>query len=354
MKIESMVKARNTFRLVLTGIPIAIVIYLAYIQFFYAPKQVNSHLFKLDKVLSGHTADIFAVQFSPDGSWLASGSVDNSAKIWNTATGQLLLDLKQPVGVTSLAFTPDGMHLATAGYDGIIRLWKLPEGNVVKEIDAHDATIWTIDISPDGKTLASSGEDKNIKGWNIESGRLLNTLSGHARTVWDISFSPDGATLVSGSYDNTIKVWDSTTGALQHTLTGHTEAIVSIAYSHDGKLLVSTSDDKSIKLWNTNTWNLVRTMTVPEHVQGCAFSPDDTRVVTSGRDKTVIGEFLQNFFGDATVNKGVSMRLWDVTSGTLLQTFSHHANDVNDVAYSPDGIWIASGSSDKTIALWKQ
>ncbi len=47
------------------------------------------------------------------------------------------------------------------------------------------------------------------------------------------------------------------------------------------------------------------------------------------------------------------MRLWDVKSGKLLQTFSQNANDVNDVAFSPNGKWIAGGSSDKTVGLWK-
>jgi WD40 repeat protein len=136
-------------------------------------------------------------------------------------------------------------------------------------------------------------------------------------------------------------------------LTKHTGAIVAIAFSPDGRKLVSTGDDKTIKLWDTNTWSLIYSLAVPEHTQAAAFSPDSELLLTGGRDKPALGEFLQNFFGDAEYNKGVSMRLWDVKSGQLLQTFSKHGNDVNDVSFSPDGKWIASASSDKTVELWQ-
>ena len=65
------------------------------------------------------------------------------------------------------------------------------------------------------------------------------------------------------------------------------------------------------------------------------------------------GELLQEIFGDSEFNKGVSVRLWDVHSGNLLQTFTDHSNDVNDVAYSNDGLWIASASDDKTVSIYK-
>ena len=94
-------------------------------------------------------------------------------------------------------------------------------------------------------------------------------------------------------------------------------------------------------------------MEVPEHVQAVAFSPDDKYLVTGGRDKPMMGEFLQNIFGDSNFNKGVSSRLWDIKSGVLMQTFRLQANDVNDVDYSSDGKWLATASADNTVQLWR-
>ena len=343
---------KNKKVLVFTGILFAIISFLTYEQLFSKSEQVDSTIFQLQKVISAHTSDVWTVKFSPDGTLLASGSVDSTVKV-HDKNGALIYTLKHPIGVTALTFSPNGTLLATCAYDAKIRLWTLPEGKLIKELSGHEGTAWSLDFSLDGKTLASSGEDKTIKVWDVESGKLVQTLTGHSLNIWDVKFSPDGSKIASGSYDKTIKIWDSKSGKLLNTLTGHSEAIVSLAFSSDNKMLVSTSDDKTIKLWDTTTWKLIRTMEVPEHAQASDFSPDGKRLLTGGRDKPALGEFLQNFFGDSEFNKGVTMRLWDVQTGKLLQTFSEQANDVNDVTYSSDGNWIASGSSDKTVALWK-
>lgn len=223
---------------------------------------------------------------------------------------------------------------------------------LLKEFSVNDKTTWSVDFSADGKFIAGAGEDATIKIWDIASGQLVRTLAGHTANIWDVKFSPDGSRIASGSFDATVKIWDAVSGKLLQNLTDHSEAIVSLAFSPDDKMLVTTSDDKSIKLWNTADWKLMRSLTVPEHSQASVFSPDSKLLLTGGRDKPAIGEFLQNFFGDSKYNKGVSMRLWDVGTGKLLQTFSSHANDVNDVSWSKDGKFIASASSDKTIEIW--
>jgi WD40 repeat protein len=335
-------------------IPLSLLlIYLSYYQLWYHSKQVNSNIYSLNKILAGHTSDIWTTKFSPDGSALASGSVDSTVKIWNKESGKIILIIKQPNGITSIAFSPGGHYLATASYDSKVRLWKLPEGLLVKEFIGHTGTVWSVNFSPDGKTIASCGEDATIKLWNVETGQLVRTFQGHTLTVWDVKFSPDGNKLASGSFDKTVRIWNVKEGKPVQVLTKHTEAIVAIAFSPDGQKLVSTSDDKTIKLWDTNNWSLIYSVEVPEHSQAADFSPDNKLLVTGGRDKPALGEFLQNIFGDSENNKGVSMRLWNVQTGQLLQTFSKHNNDVNDVSFSPDGKWIASASSDKTISLWK-
>jgi WD40 repeat protein len=327
--------------------------FIAYYQLGYQSKKVESNIFTLHRIFQGHRSCVWSIKFSPKGDWLASGSVDSTVRIWDKANGRPVQQLKQPAGITYLDISADGNFIATASYDGKLRLWKVPEGTLVKEFSGHKGTVWSVCFSPDGKTIASSGEDATIKMWDVQSGNLTRTLRGHALNVWDVKFSPDGKMVASGSFDRSIKIWNAQSGELVKTLADHTEAVVALAFSPDGKKLASTSDDKTIRIWNTNDWSLLQTMTVPEHAQAVAFSPDNKWLLTGGRDKPAIGELLQNFFGDSWYNKGVSMRLWEVNTGKLLQTFSVHGNDVNDVSWSADGKWIATGSADQTVGLWR-
>lgn len=80
-------------------------------KFFNNPKQLNSGIFKTEKVFSGHTNVVWSVQFSPDGNLIASGGVDSTVKIWKRSDGIILNELKHPSGVTYLQFSEDGQSL---------------------------------------------------------------------------------------------------------------------------------------------------------------------------------------------------------------------------------------------------
>jgi WD40 repeat protein len=330
-----------------------LLVILSYYQLFYKSKRIEGGLVIPQMVFNAHTSQARGVRFSPDGNTLASCSVDSTVKIWKTESGEVIRTLKHPHGVTYLDYSEDGNFLVTSSYDGVVRLWRVIDGSLLKELRGHQNTVWSVAISADGNTIASSGDDAIINLWDAHSGKLLRTLRGHNRIIWSVKFRPDNAMVASASFDGSIKLWNIADGKLIQTISDHSEAVVDIAFSNSGKMLASTSDDKTIKLWSMPGGNLIRSMQVAEHVQEAVFSPDDKWLVTAGRDKPMIGEFLQEIFGDSEFNKGISMRLWQVETGKLLQTFTEHSNDVNEVAYSKDGLWIASASEDKTVRLWR-
>lgn len=335
------------------SIPLALVLLvLCYYQFIYQSPRLDKGLLKPGLSFTGHMDIVTAVRFLPHDSLLVSSSVDHTVKLWNRSTGKVIQTFSQPEGIAYMDLSADGNYVATGSYDSKVRLFRLSDGALLKELTGHQGTVWTVAFNPDGTKLASAGDDKIVRIWEIGTGRLLHQLPGHQRIIWSVRFSPDGNQLASCSFDGSFKIWNVADGTLILNNTSHTETVVDICFSHDGKLLASTSDDKTIRLWNTSDWSLARKMTVPEHVQAVAFSPDDQWLLTGGRDKPMIGELLQNFFGDSRINKGVSARLWKVNTGELLQTFAHHANDVNDVAFSHNGQYIATASADKTVEVW--
>ncbi|AFZ22944.1 WD40 repeat-containing protein [Cylindrospermum stagnale PCC 7417] len=284
--------------------------------------------------LEGHSSTVNSVVFSPDGKTVASGSYDNTIKLWDVTTGKTLKTLTGHSSyVRSVVFSPDGKTVASGSYDNTIKLWDLTTGKTLKTLTGHSDSVFSVVFSPDGKTVASGSGDNTIKLWDLTTGKTLKTLTGHSSGVTSVGFSPDGKTVASGSYDKTIKLWDLTTGKALKTLTGHSNLVLSVGFSPDGKTVASGSSDKTIKLWDLTTGKTLKTLTGhSSYVNSVGFSPDGKTVASGSDDKTI--------------------KLWDLTTGKTLKTLTGHSSGVNSVVFSPDGKTVASGSSDKTIKLW--
>jgi WD40 repeat protein len=329
-----------------------LIIYLGWYQLFYQSPRVDSGIALKETVFKGSRNIVTAVRFSPDDHFLITSGVDSTIRVWERSSGRIVREIRQTQAISYMDLSADGQYVVTGNYDSNVHLYRLRDSKLLHELKGHKGTVWTVAFSNDGRKIASSGDDALIRVWDTESGNLLQTLQGHKRIVWSVKFSPDGTQLASASFDGTFKLWDLHDGKILWDNHDHSEAVVDLAFSHNGQWLATTSDDKTIRIWNVNEKRLERCMEVPEHVQAVAFSPDDKRLLTGGRDKPMPGEFLQNIFGDSHFNRGVSARLWEVATGKLLQTFQSHANDVMDVAYSHDGNWLATASADNSVEVW--
>ena len=148
-------------------------------------------------LLRGHTDWVLSVTFSPDGKTLASGSLDETIRLWDTSTVQHKATLNgHGHDVSSLVFSPDGKTLASSGgYDGTIRLWDMETGKIKLTLEGHGHDVSSIAFSPDGKTLASGSWDEMIRLWDADTGEHQQTLSGHQGAVYSVNLSPDGKTL---------------------------------------------------------------------------------------------------------------------------------------------------------------
>jgi hypothetical protein len=155
------------------------------------------------RTLSGHTAGVNSVTFSPDGKLLASGSGDGTIKLWDVASGRELRTLS---GSGMVAFSPDGKVLASGSGENI-KLWDVASGHELRTLSGSGMVAY----SPDGKVLAS-GSGENIKLWDAADGRELRTLNKHTGEVHSIAFSPDGKALISGNEDGTTREWDISSG----------------------------------------------------------------------------------------------------------------------------------------------
>jgi WD40 repeat protein len=151
------------------------------------------------------------VAFSPDGQRLASASVDQTVKIWDSATGKELFALKGHAGgVERIAFSPDGQRLASGSVDQTVRIWDSATGKELFALKGHAGMVTSVAFSPDGQRLASAGgSDQTVRIWASATGRELCAFKGHAGKVTSVAFSPDGQRLASGNEDGSIHLWET-------------------------------------------------------------------------------------------------------------------------------------------------
>jgi WD40 repeat protein len=186
-------------------------------------------------------------------------------------------------------FSPDGSKLASASSDKKVMVWNPSTGAHLHTLDGHSGGVNAVQFSPDGSKLASASSDKKVMVWNPSTGAHLHTLEGHSDWVGTVQFSQDGSKLASASGDSKVMVWDASTGAHLHTLEGHSRDVIAVQFSPDGSKLASASGDRKVMVWDLNTNSPIQTIDVKGYVRDLAFSTDGFYL------KTNIGSFKLEF-----------------------------------------------------------
>jgi eukaryotic-like serine/threonine-protein kinase len=396
--------------------------------------------------LRGHRHAVFAVAFSPDGGHLASAGGDPSA---SSATGQVLLwdssgrlvraFPEQEGAVVAAAFSPDGKRLATAaatlsrrgarvqvwdvpsgraraGWEeesgqvfrlafthggkallgvtgdltrqkapGSLRVWDA-KGKLLDTLPAHGALAAALGVSADGKQVATGGFDGKVKLWDL-SARTSRTLGALKHPVYSLAFSPDGTALacgagpVEGGKGAEVRVWATgsgketarfpcvgnpvvafarggvlAAGTLEGDLRlldpagkrpartllegpdegqrgGHTRALTALGVSSDGKRMATGGLDRVVKLWDLSTYTVLRSLgPQPAAVSALAFSPDGKSLATGTG-----GLELSGAPGE--------VRLWDVVTGKGRAPLLRNRSGFTALAFLPDGKTLAVGTN---------
>ncbi|ESU08495.1 hypothetical protein FGSG_04587 [Fusarium graminearum PH-1] len=326
--------------------------------------------------LPGHSDAIDGLCFSPEGNgqmYLASGSDDTTACIWNLITGEIEVVLKgHSSHINSVSFSPDGTILATASTDSNIAIWKQRLGSwgsgvldiPDQTLSGHTSLVWSIAFAPDGNLLASAGNDGEARIWEViereqqpgtdndtrdDTSEASNSVrKEHVSPVVRVSTSPDGKTIASGCRDGKICLWNGVTGAWCRTMEArHTGEVTALVFSDDGETLISTSVDESAIVWSVSEESETPSLRLIGHedwVRGAAISLDGKLAATASDDWNVLLWDISAHASPGSEHEG--------THDQPIARLNGHVDYIYSVAFSPDFRQLASAGDDSMVILW--
>eukprot|EP00178_Gracilaria_changii_P010664 TRINITY_DN309_c0_g1_i1.p1 TRINITY_DN309_c0_g1~~TRINITY_DN309_c0_g1_i1.p1 ORF type:complete len:600 (+),score=94.93 TRINITY_DN309_c0_g1_i1:58-1800(+) len=321
---------------------------------------------RLQRAFVGHTENVKCVTFvGEEGDTIASGSSDNSVRIWIASTGVQKRVLRGHTSrIWDVSATANGKLLASASGDGTIRLWdtgtlldehdeqdwpvrKYDQSSINGDMGAHAAAcravlhghasdVYAVRMQARGNAFTSGGYDRLVRLYDTETETLLQSFGGHRSSISSVGFNARGNLIVTGSKDSSIKFWDVVSGLCVRTLSAHLGEVTSVEMNESGSLMVSSSKDNSNRLWDIRMTKVLKRFkghqNTSKNFVRSAFGPRESVVIGGSEDGHVY--------------------IWDVESSEVLQKLGAAEGTVFDVKWNARQSVLASCAQDGVVSLW--
>jgi WD40 repeat protein len=232
--------------------------------------------------------------------------------------------------VLACTYSPDSKYVLSGGWDGCLRLWGSKGGESLGKIEVAPKPVSACAISPDGTELVSGTLDGMLARWDAASHRQNSIFLAHTRPIAAIAFANDGFTMVTASWDRNLILWGS--GRESRTLAGHGDIVAGCCFTPNAQGLVSWSHDNTVRLWEVSTARVLNTFKdLGDRVMAGATSPDSRYAVLGTRDHALKLIDLVTFKAVRSVKMGGEIRF---------------------VTFLLDGRAVLAGDTSGTLALF--
>lgn len=248
---------------------------------------------KETQTLVGHDGKIHDSAWSRDGRLLATSGFDSTVRVWEAATGKMLVNVRPFANFAcSVAFSPDGKWVAAgSSNDGQLKIYEVATSKALREVQTPDSTLFAMEFSPDGRLLAVNHTAMNPADCSL---RLFKTsdLSEQklplAGPVGGFSFSRDGRFLAASDMGGSVALLETAGWTELRRLEGHQGGVSSLAFHPEGRYLASSGHDGAVRIWDVETPTLVNTLPIKGQVDSrLAFGPDGATLHVATSDATV-------------------------------------------------------------------
>ena len=343
-----------------------------------------------DVTLNGHTGAVMMAVFAADDGRVVTVSSDQTAKLWDAASGIELQSYNQHTGpLYCLAVSGDGRTLVTGAQDNTLRVWDLPLSHPIRRATQPGADVLDFAMSPDAGTMVAVATDHSVRLFDLAVNRDANAAtataphlppstsrSGHVSAVLATAYRNDGTQFVTTDATGHILVWSPDLDAPLAKLMGHEGKVNAVVLPNNDQRLATAGDDGVIRVWQLPTPSPKKLLA--SEVAG------DTIALLTGQQAAVYalsngqcrlinlqtGEMQREFpqpVGETTqiavsptnawfarANKDGRCQLINVNDASVIGLVAGHEGAINDVAVCQDGVRFATAGSDGTVRLWKQ
>ncbi len=276
---------------------------------------------------------LYCVTWSPDGRKIATGDRLGSLIVWDPIAGNLIHHLSGDRITLDCDWSGDGSVLVNAsGPD--IWTWDPEAGAPILRMRGIGGRIKGVRVSPDSSKVATWAlYEKSGRIWALDSGEHLFALP-HMAELIELAWSPDSSTVASAVNGPRAQVWDVSDGQVIAALE-HDGNVNDLAWSPDGSLL-AVGHDSGLSIWDPRKWDDGKPMTLDvDRGSYIAWSPDGSRIA-------VVTDALFS----------AQVEIWEVETQSRLYDLVSPSATLFDIAWSPDGRWLAAGFNNHMVAIW--
>ncbi|KAG8927125.1 hypothetical protein FRC02_008451, partial [Tulasnella sp. 418] len=289
---------------------------------------------------------------------LATGGGDALVKLYSVGSTQPLAVLKGHAGrIGRIGFHPSGAYLGSASFDGTWRLWDVEKHIELLLQEGHSKEVYSLAFQDDGALVASGGLDAIGRVWDLRTGRTAMVLDGHAQAIFAIDFSPNGYQIATGSQDDTIRIWDMRHLKALHTIPAHKSSVSDVRFfrlASGAKSFLPPESESETKMQvdGSHQSSISNGIVEEEDVKpvltpsGAVVAPSAKPIVNISDDKYQSGLYLVSSGYDGLV------KIWSADDWQFLRALATDAGKVMSMDISNDGMFIASGSWNRSYQLF--